>query len=116
MQRGAKRNREAKSKKSIAIDMQHCIKTVTAQREKKGGMERLFYTSQEPFERQRKIEREDKGEGRVEIERKDLFDVTREKERKKERMGQEADENGIVMKKEGAIRDRQKVTWAVRET
>lgn len=34
-------------KKSIGIDVQHCIKTVTAQRkgERAGGMERLLYTS-----------------------------------------------------------------------
>ena len=47
-----KRNREAERKKSIAIDMQHCIKTVTVQAEKRGrekeregGLGRLLYMS-----------------------------------------------------------------------
>lgn len=40
VQRGANRNREAEGKKkSIAIDMQHCIKTVPAERER-GGRKR----------------------------------------------------------------------------
>lgn len=34
-----------------------------------------------------------------------MFDITRE------RVGQEADEKRIVIKKEGAIRKRQKGTW-----
>lgn len=98
---GQRETERQRGKKSIAIDMQHCIKTVTAQREKReGGMERLFYTSREPFERQRKIgewKERDGGKKRVVIERKDLFDITREKE--KERVGQEADEKGIVIKR-----------------
>lgn len=89
MQRGAKRNREAKSKKkkSIAIDMQHCIKTVTAQREKREAWRegwRGYFTGVETFQRQRKTgdwKRRDVGERRVMIERIDLFDRCREIER-----------------------------------
>lgn len=47
-------------------------------------MERLFYMSREPLERQGKMgewKERDKGERRAVIERKDLFDITREKER-----------------------------------
>lgn len=49
-----------------------------------------FTRSREPFERQRKIgewKERDEGERRVVIERKDLFDITREREREGGRRG-----------------------------
>lgn len=60
------------------------------------------------MDRQRKIgewKYRDDGERRVVIVRKDLFDITREKEK---RVGQEVHEKGFVIKKAGAIRERQK--------
>lgn len=44
---GQRETERQRGEKSIGIDVQHCIKTVTAQRkgERVGGMERLLYTS-----------------------------------------------------------------------
>lgn len=64
-------------------------------------------TSGEPSQRQGKLgewKQSDDEEKRVVTERKDLFDITREEEK---RVGQEANEKGFVVKKAEAIRERQ---------
>lgn len=60
--------------------MQHCIKTVTAQREKRERWEIILQSSRALEKTEEDWKERDEGEGRVVIERKDLFDITREKD------------------------------------
>lgn len=94
------RGEEQKKKKSIAIDMQHCIKTATAQREKGRDGELILHNSRAlgKTEEDRRLEREMKV--RVVIERKDLFDITREKERRG-RFKEDCDKEGRGRKGHG---------------
>ena len=63
------KKKKKKKKKSIAIDMQHCIKTVTAQREKREawreGWRGYFTGVEKPFQRQRKTGDWNRGETSV---------------------------------------------------
>lgn len=81
--------------------MQHCIKTITAQREKRERWEIILQSSRALEKTEEDWKERDEGEGRIVIERKDLFDITREKERDgrtRGRFKEDFDKGGRVRK------------------